>query len=140
MTDENNRVERRKHKRLEIRGNAYVAVGPDFHQVGRLADISMGGLSFRYMADQKGSNGASLDIFSTDRDFYFGYVPFKEVSDLQTHDAPLSSTAMRRRSVRFGELSPYQIKKLEYLMRSHMDERSTNDGKEFSIEDPDRRR
>lgn len=124
MTMKNDVVERRKHKRLEIRGIAYVAVGPDLDQVGPLADISMGGLAFRYMANQKRSNGSSLDIFSTDRDLYFGYMPFKEISDIQTHDTTLRSTGMRRRSVQFGELTPYQMKKLEHLMYKHVTEES----------------
>jgi hypothetical protein len=116
MTDTKYLVERRKHKRFEIRGGAYVAVGPNFDQVGPLIDISMGGLSFRYMASEKQPNGLSLDIFSADRDFYFGYVPFKEVSDLPTGEGPSSSPVMRRSSVRFEDLTHYQRAQLEHLI------------------------
>jgi hypothetical protein len=106
-------VERRKHKRIQINGGAFVGIGPHFDQVGPLIDISMGGLSFCYMARQKQPNGLSLDIFRTDRDFYLSYLPFKAISDLGTPD-----TKVRRCSVQFGDLTQSQISHLESFIQN----------------------
>jgi c-di-GMP-binding flagellar brake protein YcgR len=107
-------VERRKHKRIQIKGGAFVGVGPHFDQVGPVIDISMGGLSFRYIARQKQPNGLSLDIFLTDRDFYLSYVPFRAVSDFRTPD-----TTTRRCSVQFGDLTQSQMSHLESFIKNH---------------------
>ncbi len=107
-------VERRKHKRIQVRTGAFVGVGPHFNQVGPLIDISMGGLAFRYMAREKQLGGLSLDIFLTDRDFYLSYVPFKAVSDSKTPD-----TTTRRCSVKFANLTQSQISCLEHFIASY---------------------
>jgi c-di-GMP-binding flagellar brake protein YcgR len=107
-------VERRKHRRIQIKSGAFVGVGPHFDQVGPLIDISMGGLSFCYMARQKQPNGLSLDIFLTDRDFYLSYLPFKAISDFRT-----LATNTRRCSVQFGDLTQSQISHLESFIQNH---------------------
>ncbi|UCD86681.1 MAG: PilZ domain-containing protein [Desulfobacterales bacterium] len=107
-------VERRKHKRIQVRTGAFVGVGPHFNQVGPLIDISMGGLAFRYMAREKQPDGLSLDIFLTDRDFYLDYVPFTAVSDFKTPD-----TTTRRCSVQFGNLTQSQISCLEHFIAAY---------------------
>ena len=119
MTDRKETVEQRKHKRFEVQSGAFVGVGPHFNKVGPLIDMSMDGLAFCYRAHVKQRRGLSLDIFSTDRDFYLTYVPFKTVSDVEVGgEAPSSPAPLRRSSVRFGKLTPNQKSQIEYLIRS----------------------
>lgn len=113
-------VERRKHTRIRLKNGAFVGVGPNFDQVGPLIDISTGGLAFRYMALKKQPSGLSLDIFSTNRNFYLSYIPFKTVSDCETVEkAPSSSITMRRCSLEFSKLTRNQKSRLEQFIRDH---------------------
>jgi len=119
MTDRKETVEQRKHKRFKVQSGAFVGVGPDFAKVGPLIDMSMDGLAFCYRAHVKQRRGLSLDIFSTDRDFYLSYVQYKTVSDVEVDgEAPSGLAPLRRSSVRFGKLTPNQKSQLEYLIRS----------------------
>ncbi len=102
-------VERREFKRIPVKSGTFVGVGPNFDQVGPLVDIGMGGLAFQYRARKKQPSGLSLDIFFTDRDSRFSYMPFKVVSDFGTADtAAYSFITTRRISVEFGKLTDYQ--------------------------------
>lgn len=42
-------VERRKHKRFQVPFGAFAVLGPHSTKVGRIMDISMGGLTFRHI-------------------------------------------------------------------------------------------
>lgn len=52
MSGNNKLVEHRKHRRFQAPKGVFVGVGPDFVKVGRLRDLSMGGLAFRYVGDE----------------------------------------------------------------------------------------
>ncbi|MBW2175134.1 MAG: hypothetical protein JRF64_11150 [Deltaproteobacteria bacterium] len=113
------RVELRKHKRIKIKGGAFVGAGPNFDQVGQLIDIGMGGLAFHYTACKKQPTGLSLDIFFTNRNFHLSYIPFKAVSDFATANAaPSSSVTTRRTSVQFEKLTDYQELLLSHFIQS----------------------
>jgi hypothetical protein len=43
------RVERRKHQRFQVPSSAFAGIGSYFGKVGRILDLSMGGLAFRYI-------------------------------------------------------------------------------------------
>ncbi len=118
MTDRKEIVEQRKHKRFEVQSGAFVGVGPDFNKVGPLIDMSMDGLAFCYRAHVKQRKGLSLDIFSTDGDFYLSYVPFKAVSDSKTPGTPSGSVTTRQCTVQFGDLTPHQMSQLQYLIQN----------------------
>jgi hypothetical protein len=114
------RKEHRKCKRLQAPKGVFVGVGPYNTKVGRLRDISMGGLAFRYIGTDEPPNGSYLDIFLTDHDFYLGHVPFKVVSDFElSNKAPSSSTTMRRCCLRFRKLTNQQRAKLKEFLHSH---------------------
>jgi hypothetical protein len=111
-------VERRKLKRVQVKSGAFVGVGPHFDQVGPLVDISTGGLAFCYMARKKQPSGLSLDIFFTNRNFHFSYIPFEVVSDFAIAEtAPSSFITTRRTSVEFGKLTDYQKSLLSHFIQ-----------------------
>ena len=116
----NNVIERRKHRRMEVRDGAFVLLGPHSTKLGRIIDISMGGLAFSHMAREKPSSGLfELDIFTIDTDFYLERVVFETISDFKTHENPFSSITMRRSGVRFGELGHSQVSQLEDFMQKY---------------------
>ena len=112
-------AEQRKHNRIRVKSGAFVGVGPNFDQVGPLEDIGMGGLAFRYSARKKQPSGLSLDIFFTNRNFHFGYIPFNTVADFATADtAPSGFTTNRRVSVQFEKLTDYQKLLISHFIQS----------------------
>ena len=113
-------VERRQHKRMEVRDGAFVLLGPRSTKLGRIIDIGMGGLSFSHMARERPPSELSeLDIFIIDSDFYLECLPFETIADFKTHENPFSSITMRRSGVQFGELGRNQVSQLEHFIQNY---------------------
>lgn len=113
-------VERRGYKRFQVPIDAFVALGPHYVKLGQMMDVSTHGLAFCYMASEEPSDGSfELEIFLAGRPFYLYKVPYETISDYETKGIPLSSIAMRRCGVQFGELTPNQRSQLEYFVQNH---------------------
>ena len=128
MIPQKEMVDQRKHKRYVVPTGSFVVLGPHGPILGQIIDISMGGVAFRYMNSRKPKDESYLDIFLTEGDLSLGKLPFKTVSDFETLNVvlpkvvdpiPLSSKVMKRSSVQFAQLTPDQISRLKYLIRSH---------------------
>ena len=112
-------VERRKHKRFEVPIGAFVVLGPHSTMVGRIIDISMGGLTFRHVDKEEPSGGLyELDVFH-ENDFCLKHVPCENVSDLETYESPFGSFIIRESAVQFRDLTPRQMSQLEYFIHNH---------------------
>jgi hypothetical protein len=123
MTRGKKPVERRKHKRFQVRKDAFAMVTPLSNKSGEIIDISKGGLALRYIPGEEQSRASSeidvfLHIFLKDISFCLLRVPIRTVSDLEMGDES-SSNAPRRRSVRFGALSESQASELDYFIQNH---------------------
>ena len=95
-------TERRKSKRYKAAEGAYAAISPSSHKIGQITDISMGGLSFKYVDTNNGEikndnqNHSEESIFLSSMGFYVGDIPFKTISDEEVTSAPsLSSMKVR---------------------------------------------
>ncbi len=90
-------------------------------KLGRINNISMGGLVFRYIESQAQSNESSvLDILFSDCGFYLGNVSFKTISDIElSEDVPIDSVKMRQLRVQFKKITPKQKIQLDYFIRNH---------------------
>jgi hypothetical protein len=120
MTERKVQVERRKHKRFRVEDGAFVALRPSDHGVGRLIDISMGGLTFDYVTMQPPSVKATeLDIFVTNSSFRLFEIPCQSVWDLNTYDIPTTPIHKRRCGVEFGDLTSRQILQIENFIENH---------------------
>ena len=86
-----------------------------FHQgVGRVLDISMGGVSFSYIADSHPLQELPREgILFTHSGQHIQGVPFEIVADDVCSRFFSSDYFVRERRVRFGELSEAQIRQLE---------------------------
>ena len=121
-------VERRKNKRYKAVEGAYAAISPNSHKLGQIIDISMGGLSFKYIdtsSDDSSENGMMPDetIFLSSMGYYVGDLPFKTVSDYEVTNAPsFSSMKVRKRHVQFTDLSFKQLFDLDYYLRNNVSE------------------
>jgi hypothetical protein len=113
-------VERRKHKRFQAPKGLYAQVGPQNANVGRVDNLSIGGLAFTYVGSGGASNGSYLDL-SFAHSFYLGQLRFQTISDYESVEkAPsFSSETMRRCGVKFKKLTRYQKAELERFIQNH---------------------
>ena len=113
-------AERRRHLRHLLTGG--VIARPKMTSIyGNVRDISLGGLAFRY--GPKGSSmieAFEMDIFLRGNGFNLQGVPFKTVSDLDIREKDSFITKhIRQRGVKFLNISPLQLEKLNYLINYH---------------------
>jgi c-di-GMP-binding flagellar brake protein YcgR len=118
-------IEKRKYIRFLPKEKAYAAIGADFAKVGKLKDISIGGLALEYITDEKsGLAYSQVDIFVRGKEFHLFKLPCKIVYDIRL-DAPekvqaLASTLLRRRcGVEFDWITKKHKKQLEEFLRIH---------------------
>ncbi len=113
-------ADQRQNERFQVREGAFVLLGPDSTKLGRVIDISMGGLSFSHMGKARPpSDLVELDVFLIDADFYLEMIPFQVVSDFKTRHNPLSPITMRRCGVQFKELTYDQRSQLEHFIQNY---------------------
>ena len=115
-------VERRKYVRFLPRKNSYAAVGSDYGKVGKLQDISIGGVAFTCITDKIcDPKHSQVDIFVQGKEFHLFRLPCKIVYDVQLNGScALQSSA--------GKLIPHllpsqreqtRLKRKQNLHRKH---------------------
>jgi len=114
------RVDRRKNTRYQAPKGVFVEVGPHDITVGRLRNISMDGLEFRYLGIEEPLAGSYVDLFMTTGDFYLGNLPIKIISDVRAVRTTSSdSISLRECWVKFGKLTPQQKAKLQEFIEKY---------------------
>jgi c-di-GMP-binding flagellar brake protein YcgR len=116
---EKERVERRKHQRFQLPTSAFAGLGPYFGKVGRILDISMGGLAFRYVGLEEPNGATYIDIFMNDLDFYLRNLQCKTISDFPVVTDGLTTVTLRRRGVEFVKMKPQQMDALKDFIEEH---------------------
>ena len=111
--------DRRKHKRFQLPMSAFAGLGPYFGKVGRILDISMGGLAFRYIGGEEPNGSTYIDIFMNDLDFYLRNLQYKTISDFPVVTDSLSTVTLRRRGVHFVKMKPQQRDALKDFIEEH---------------------
>ena len=116
-------ADQEKHKRFLVPKDSFVALGPHYKKVGRIIDIGMDGLRFRYLASEELSDKSfEVDMFLSNTDFYLERVPCEMISEAKIPRSPFGSLSIRKCSVQFGELTPNQMSQLEYFIQNHATE------------------
>jgi hypothetical protein len=122
-------VERRRHKRFHIHDGGIALVtppGPCSTIVGHILDISLSGLSFRYVSDEGLNERASeVTIASAENQFYLRRLPIQTISDFEIAKMPFGTMSPRRHSLEFGELTDGQTSQLQRFIVNHAVEEST---------------
>ncbi len=115
----------RAHERRIPIGNVYAALGREYERVGKLIDLSPGGLAFNYMSDANPSPELSrINIFKVGEVFNLHNLPCKIVYDiplphLRDGIESLKRSHNRRCGVKFDKL-PKEIKvHLTLFLESH---------------------
>ena len=105
--------QQRKDKRYKTQGRtlARISTAPDY--LFHIVDISCGGFAFRYLGDNELENvPAELEILIDDK-FTLGKLPVQPVSD---RPIDYGYIPMRRRSMRFAELTSWQKAELDHFL------------------------
>ncbi len=121
MTERTMPVERRQHKRIQIKSQAdAVLLGPTFTKGVQIIDISKGGLAFRYVHGQKPSNGLfEIDILWDHIDLNLIKLKVRTISDYQIpNEFLLDVIPLRRCGAQFAELTKDQISQLENFIEN----------------------
>ena len=116
-------IERRKHKRFLAQDKAFAVLRPDYTKLGKIKSISMGGLSFEYIAYEKQLNDASeMDIFiSEEGGLLLSKMPCKVIHDFKIDESQILAHRLetRRCRLQFGKLPEEQEVKLRFFLKSH---------------------
>jgi hypothetical protein len=120
MPTGNEGVERRKHNRFHAKDGTFAVLGSPSGKIGQVMDVSMGGLSFSYVAGEDQPNRSyELSILLAEHSFHLTKIPFETIWDQAVRQVPTSSLRMRRCGVQFGELAHNQESQLAYFVRHH---------------------
>jgi hypothetical protein len=121
MSDIKISEERRQQKRFKAQEGAFAALVDQESRLGQIKDISLHGLSFRYIdSHEKLKNASELKIILGNRGLYLDNVPFKIISDFEIEsEFSLSTVNMRQIGLEFGELTPGQRNRLDRFIKHH---------------------
>ncbi len=116
-------IEQRKTNRYVPRGNIFVACGNGDSRVGRLNDISRGGMAFEHITDtfDEIPQATYVRIFLSGEKFYLSEIPCRIVYDrpLDPHMLYPVSFVTRRCGLVFTKLSEKQAGLLDQFIEKH---------------------
>lgn len=114
----------RKHTRLLPQENTFAAIGREFTKVGKVKDISIGGLAIEYIVGEDENHRPSqVDIFMSGQVFHLNSLPCKLVYDMEVHVPHVNNQYVKllttkRCGVQFEELSDHDQAQLEIFLES----------------------
>ncbi len=121
------KIEKRKFKRFGPDDLAFAVFRPEFERLGRIKDISRGGLSCVYLDDKfisKNGSELKVDILLPNGEFYLSVVPCEVIYDLnmveEEYKSSISFMESRRCGLKFGELSDDQTAQLDFFLNNHI--------------------
>lgn len=117
--------ERRKHVRFLSQEGAFAALGRKYTKVGKIKDISLGGLSFEYITGDDISNHHELvDIFLIGNEYHLYDVSCRVVYDVEVHVPHVSrkfvkSLTRKRCGLQFEKLADDKLSELKLFLESY---------------------
>jgi len=117
--------EKRRFIRYQARDKVFAALGEKFSRVGKVTDISVGGLAFEYVGEPESSNDLTrIDIFVTTNGFHLSRIPCKRIYEIPSPNSfeqytPTKDINVRRCGVKFGKLEDKQLSQLKNLIDNY---------------------
>ena len=115
--------EKRKHVRFFAKGDIYVALGTNFNKIGKLKDISIGGLAFTYIdeTDDCVQDSSKVTIFISETGLYLPHLSSKLIyhsSQLSTNNTQFFKTIFRtfKCGLQFTTIDEYQLDKIKFFI------------------------
>jgi hypothetical protein len=117
-------TDKRRDARYAAQENVIAALQNGGTTVGKVRDVSKGGLSFEYIIYDEDSNAKSMgrDIFIFVDGFSIRRLPCKVVYDIpvpENDDLYVTPLTTKRCGVKFETLSGEQKEKLEFLLQTY---------------------
>jgi c-di-GMP-binding flagellar brake protein YcgR len=124
MTDGKESFERRRHMRFQVPTYGAYAVlrrpWPRSSITGDIVDISLGGLSFRYLGSKKCPyTSYDMDISLTDGGFCLNKLRVNTISDIEVESQTHLGLETRRCGVQFEDLRDSQKAGLRYFIQTY---------------------
>ncbi|RJR24558.1 MAG: hypothetical protein C4582_04190 [Desulfobacteraceae bacterium] len=115
-------IDRRVFERYVPRDTIFATFRPMFDRMGRIVDISKGGLAMEYtLLDEKTGldKKVNVDIFNNDKKYNAFSVPCTLVYDVRINEGEgfLSTLETRRCGLKFDALKPAHLAQLESIIR-----------------------
>ncbi len=106
---------------MKAQENTFALLRGQASKLGRVIDISDGGLAFRYVSIGEDLKSVfELDLVSPRGDLRLNGLPVKVVSNLERQSkTPSGRIRLRRIGVQFRELTHDQISQLQHFMRNY---------------------
>ena len=118
-----NHMERRKFTRFRAQDDAFAALQGKFSKVGKIYDISLNGLAFRYLAEKiPDERFTHVDIFLSTNGFHLAGVPCTIVYDVKESTFGLNEVSPYRCGLKFDRVNEEQQNKLEFFINHHVTE------------------
>ncbi len=113
-------MERRKFTRFLTQDDAFAAVRGNFSKVGKIYDIGLNGLAFRYFAEKipKKTFGY-VDIFLMNDGFHLAGVPCTIIYDVKEPKFSFNKVSPYRCGLKFEPLNEEQQNKLDDFLNNH---------------------
>jgi hypothetical protein len=116
-------TEKRKFERYLAQDLAFAVFRPSFTKLGKIKDISKGGLAFEYVTPEgQMEDSTEIDIFISGTRFHMARVPAKTMYDTKVvnQDYRFAPFVERRRcGVQFGELTEEEAAQLGHFLETH---------------------
>ncbi len=113
-------MEKRKYTRFQTQDNAFAALRGNFTKIGKIYDISLNGLAFRYLAEQESEERLTqVDIFLSKNGFHMPNVPCSVVYDTKESTSSSNTVSPYRCGLSFDALGEVQQNKLEVFLNNH---------------------
>ena len=118
MTSQKN-GERRLHPRYRVKQGAFAALSPESTIMGQIENISKGGLCFRYIVhEEQTDESVATHVFVGMDGFYLEKMPYTTIDDVEADKGiSLKLIKMRRRRLKFHNLTPDQASQLYYFIK-----------------------
>ncbi len=121
------RTEKRKFARYITRPEIFAALGKKFSRVGRVKDVSLGGVAFEYITDEHNENDLTLiDIFATGNGLHLSRIPCRKIYEVSVKDTTevssfSSELKTKRCGVEFDSLTDEQTSQVKHLIERYTD-------------------
>jgi hypothetical protein len=113
-------MERRKFTRFRVQDDAFAALRGNFSRVGKIYDISLNGLAFRYITNKNPDKMFTLvDIFLTNNGFHLYEVPCTIIYEVKETTNRLNDVVPYRCGIKFGSLDEEHQKELAFFLENH---------------------
>jgi hypothetical protein len=120
------RSERRKYTRFLAEEDAYAALGINFTKVGKLKDISIGGLAFKYIDSTEYcvQDSSRVAIFHSHNEFHLPNLACRLICNLaisaENEDPQFNwQYVIHRCAIQFGDITAKQRKQLEFFINHY---------------------